>query len=191
MGVCYIQMGRHLWYGDKSALRLLVPQAALTKSRNDKKKIVKMFAFVVVIFMVCWAPYHIYFIYCYHNPSVTSYTYIGHIYLGFYWLAMSNTCVNPIIYYWMNRRFRAYFNQVLCCVPNIISKTAKTQWNRQSQSVNKVKFFLQFLQSSRLTSSDSGFRCHLCTEVGIKVLRKLISSHVWRSVSGPRVLQVL
>ena len=141
MGVCYIQMGRHLWYGDKSALRLLVPQAALTKAKNDKKKIVKMFAFVVVIFMVCWAPYHIYFIYCYHNPSVTSYRYIGHIYLGFYWLAMSNTCVNPIIYYWMNRRFRAYFNQVLCCVPNIISKTAKNQWNRQSQSVNKVKFF--------------------------------------------------
>ena len=139
MGVCYIQMGRRLWNGDKSALALLVPQAALTKSRNDKKKIVKMFAFVVVIFMVCWAPYHIYFIYCYHNPSVTRNPYIGHIYLGFYWLAMSNTCVNPIIYYWMNQRFRAYFNQVLCCVPSIISRTAKSQWSRQSQSVNQVK----------------------------------------------------
>ena len=59
--------------------------------------------------------------------------YIGHVYLAFYWLAMSNTCVNPIIYYVMNTRFRAYFNQVLCCVPNCITMTAKTQWNRSSQ----------------------------------------------------------
>lgn len=133
MGICYIQMGRNLWRGDKSALSLLVPQVALTKSRNDKKKIVKMFAFVVVIFMVCWAPYHIYFIFSYHYPSIMRTSYIGHIYLSFYWLAMSNTCVNPIIYYYMNQRFRTYFNQVLCCVPNYISKTAKTQWTAGSQ----------------------------------------------------------
>ena len=109
-------MGRHLWTGDKSALRLLVPQAAVTKSRNDKKKIVKMFALVILIFVVCWAPYHIYFIYSYHDPEITSYSYIGHIYLSFYWLAMSNTCVNPLIYYWMNQRFRAHFNQVQGCI---------------------------------------------------------------------------
>ena len=71
MGVCYTQMGRNLWTGDKSALSLLVPQAALTKSRSDKKKIVKMFAFTTVIFMVCWAPYHIYFILSYHLPGIT------------------------------------------------------------------------------------------------------------------------
>ena len=65
-----------------------------------------MFAVVVTIFMVCWAPYHMYFIYSYHNPNITKIPYISHIYLAFYWLAMSNTCVNPIIYYWMNRRFR-------------------------------------------------------------------------------------
>jgi hypothetical protein len=27
-----------------------------------------------------------------------------HMYLGFYWLAMANSCVNPFIYYWMNKR---------------------------------------------------------------------------------------
>ena len=64
--------------------------------------------------------------------------YIGHVYLAFYWLAMSNTCVNPIIYYVMNRRFRAYFNQVLCCVPNIIRKTAKNHWTRTSQRTAQV-----------------------------------------------------
>ena len=51
-----------------------MPQAAVTKSRNDKKKIVKMFALVIIIFVVCWAPYHIYFIYSYHNPQITKAT---------------------------------------------------------------------------------------------------------------------
>ena len=27
-----------------------------------------------------------------------------HMYLLFYWLAMANSCVNPIVYYWMNKR---------------------------------------------------------------------------------------
>ena len=66
-------------------------------------KIVKMFALVVAIFVICWAPYHIYFIITYHNPNIVKTKYIGHIYLLFYWLAMCQTCVNPIIYYWMNR----------------------------------------------------------------------------------------
>ena len=66
-------------------------------------QLVKMFAVVVVIFVICWAPYHIYFICSYHYPSITQISYIGHVYLLFYWLAMCQTCVNPIIYYWMNR----------------------------------------------------------------------------------------
>ena len=71
MGVCYVQMARHLCH--KSALSLMAGQgqAALARSRRDKMKIVKMLALVVVIFMVCWAPYHIYFILSYHYPAIT------------------------------------------------------------------------------------------------------------------------
>ena len=71
MAVCYVQMARHLC--TKSALSLMAGQgqAALARSRRDKMKIVKMFALVVVIFMVCWAPYHIYFILSYHYPAIT------------------------------------------------------------------------------------------------------------------------
>ena len=95
-----------------------------------------MFAVVVSIFLVCWGPYHIYFIYSYHYPSITKIPYISHIYLGFYWLAMSNTCVNPIIYYWMNRRFRAYFNTVLFCVPRVLKRATSRSWPIDGQSEN-------------------------------------------------------
>ena len=47
------------------------------------------------------------------------------MYLCFYWLAMSNSCVNPIIYYWMNARFRAYFNQIFCFLPIVVRKSVR------------------------------------------------------------------
>ena len=46
---------------------------------------------------------------------------------------MSNTCVNPIIYYWMNRKFRAYFNTVLFFIPrSLVRATPST--TRQDMS---------------------------------------------------------
>ena len=90
-------------------------------------QLVKMFAVVVTIFMVCWAPYHIYFIYSYHDPNITKIPYINHIYLAFYWLAMSNTCVNPIIYYWMNKRFRAYFDMIFFCLPRYLKRATSNR----------------------------------------------------------------
>ena len=92
-----------------------------------------MFALVVLIFVVCWAPYHIYFIYSYHNPQITRISYISHVYLAFYWLAMATTCVNPIIYYWMNKRFRAYFNMIFFFLPRYVSRAASTRWTLETR----------------------------------------------------------
>ena len=33
-------------------------------------QIVKMFAVVISIFVVCWAPYHVYFILVFHAPAI-------------------------------------------------------------------------------------------------------------------------
>ncbi|GBP95298.1 Tachykinin-like peptides receptor 99D [Eumeta japonica] len=74
-----------------------------------------MMIVVVVIFAVCWLPFHIYFIVTSYNPDVTTYPHIQEIYLGIYWLAMSNSMYNPIIYCWMNTKFRRGFKQVLWC----------------------------------------------------------------------------
>lgn len=77
-------------------------------------QVVRMFIAVVTIFAICWLPYHMFYVYAYHQPHITSTNVTPHLFLTFYWLAMSNSMVNPIIYYWMNRRFRHYFQRILC-----------------------------------------------------------------------------
>ena len=95
-----------------------------------------MCAVVVSIFAVCWAPYHIYFILIFHFPSIMKTFYAKNLYLSFYLLAMSNSCVNPIIYYWMNKRFRTYFNRVLCCIPCFLKQSSVNTYRRASSSLS-------------------------------------------------------
>jgi tachykinin-like receptor len=67
-------------------------------------QVVKMMIVVVSIFAVCWLPFHVYFIVTSLAPHLTKTNYIQEVFLGFYWLAMSNSMYNPIIYCWMNSR---------------------------------------------------------------------------------------
>ena len=48
-----------------------------------------MFGVVVAIFMVCWAPYHIYFILSFHFPQIARKEWISNVYL-----AVSKYCVH-------------------------------------------------------------------------------------------------
>ena len=49
----------------------LLPHPSVLRSRRERRRLAKMFGLVVAIFMVCWAPYHIYFILSYHLPGIT------------------------------------------------------------------------------------------------------------------------
>lgn len=110
---------------------------------NNNFQVVRMFIAVVSIFAICWLPYHMFYVYAYHNPMMTSSAYVPHLFLGFYFLAMSNTMVNPIIYYWMNRKFRHYFQEVMCfcCFQlwkiNSINKAQDIYLHQNSLSVER------------------------------------------------------
>ncbi|XP_012230891.1 tachykinin-like peptides receptor 86C [Linepithema humile] len=119
MAVCYTCMGLKLW-GSQSIGELTHYQR---ESMRSKRKVVKMFIVVVIIFAVCWLPYQGFFIFVYHYRHYVEKSYIQHIYLGFYWLAMSNSMVNPLIYCWMNNRFRVYFELVICKCYCLTSRT--------------------------------------------------------------------
>ncbi|XP_049806834.1 tachykinin-like peptides receptor 86C [Schistocerca nitens] len=118
MAVCYGLMGRQLW-GDRAIGENTERQQEAIRS---KRKVVRMLVLVVAIFASCWLPYHLYFVYAYHDPALATSSYVQNLYLGFYWLAMANAMVNPAIYYWMNNRFRLYFQRVLCSLCCCVSK---------------------------------------------------------------------
>ena len=79
-----------------------------------------MFGFVVVAFAICWLPYHAYFLYTYHHKDVVRSALTKHVYLGIYWVAMINTTINPMIYFWMNMTFRKYFLRAILYLPKLI-----------------------------------------------------------------------
>ena len=56
-----------------------VRQPAIARAVEKKRKIVKMSLIVVILFVVCWLPYHVYFILVFFIPglcrSCSSYTF--------------------------------------------------------------------------------------------------------------------
>ncbi|KAK3765565.1 hypothetical protein RRG08_067287 [Elysia crispata] len=132
LSATYVRIGWELW-GSKVIGETVPMQADRVKS---KRKVVKMMIAVVVIFGLCWLPTHIYFILTSIFTDIVYWTYIQQVYLLIYWLAMSNSMYNPIIYCLMNARFRAGFKSFFSiifrcgvCQPdmNLLRKT-NTEW---------------------------------------------------------------
>ena len=96
----YAAIGIELW-GSQAIGEATAVQAESIKS---KRRVVKMMIMVVTIFGVCWLPYHTYFIVSNVSPSINHSVHIQEIYLAIYWLAMSNSMYNPMIYCFMNNR---------------------------------------------------------------------------------------
>ncbi|XP_078049906.1 RYamide receptor [Augochlora pura] len=77
---------------------------------RNKMRVIKMFIIIVAVFALCWLPLQTYqFLqYCY---PINHYVYINYIYFVCDWLAMSNSCYNPLIYGIYNGKFRREFQQ--------------------------------------------------------------------------------
>ncbi|XP_078800215.1 substance-K receptor isoform X3 [Oryzias latipes] len=115
MLVTYSLVGRSLWGGH-------IPGEATDHYHSQitsKRKVVKMMVVVVVTFALCWLPYHVYFILGTFNIDIYKQHYIQQVYLAIFWLAMSSTMYNPIIYCCLNQRFRAGFRHAFAWCPFI------------------------------------------------------------------------
>ncbi|XP_066981472.1 tachykinin-like peptides receptor 99D isoform X1 [Macrobrachium rosenbergii] len=128
MGFTYARIGWTLW-GSRSIGEQTPRQV---ESIRSKRKVVKMMIVVVTIFGVCWLPYHAYFILANLMPEITHTAYIQETYLAIYWLAMSNSMYNPMIYCWLNNRFRNGFKKVFARVCTCI------QYDQEPVEVTRI-----------------------------------------------------
>ena len=86
-------------------INIIIPNHLILIYLSPFLQVVKMMIVVVIIFGVCWLPQHVFFLVTNKNEALSRYVHVQHIYLVIYWLAMSNSMYNPIIYCWMNARW--------------------------------------------------------------------------------------
>ncbi|XP_012514212.1 PREDICTED: substance-K receptor isoform X2 [Propithecus coquereli] len=114
MFVAYSIIGLTLW---RHAVPGHQAHGANLRHLQAKKKFVKTMVLVVVTFAVCWLPYHLYFILGSFQKDIYCHKFIQQVYLALFWLAMSSTMYNPIIYCCLNGRFRSGFRLAFRCCP--------------------------------------------------------------------------
>jgi hypothetical protein len=72
---------------------------------------------LVALFLICFLPIHIYFLWFYFNPdSQEDYNDFWNALkiVGFV-LAYTNSCINPVALYFISTKFRKHFDRVLFC----------------------------------------------------------------------------
>ncbi|XP_070543855.1 substance-P receptor-like [Ptychodera flava] len=115
MAISYTIVGIKLW-GSQT------PGECSHRHREQlraKRKVVKMMIFVLLVFAVCWLPLHIFLLLTRYHLYLYARKHMQQVYLGIFWLAMSNSMYNPFIYCWMNDRFRRGFKRALRFCPFI------------------------------------------------------------------------
>ncbi|XP_075972004.1 RYamide receptor-like [Anticarsia gemmatalis] len=90
-----------------------------TRLQHSKRKMIKMMVIVVTVFTICWLPLNMFIVlWTVHEQDESWGMWPGMPYVWFasHWLAMSHSCYNPIIYCYMNARYRRGFKQAFGCL---------------------------------------------------------------------------
>ncbi|KFB44300.1 AGAP001379-PA-like protein [Anopheles sinensis] len=119
ISICYVIIWKNVAYRN-------LPREMIINRKNDvfnrsKVKVIKMVFVVIITFAISWLP--LYAIFCFvkfagdlvYDDAVQSF--ILTILPVAQWLGASNSCINPILYAFMNRKFRAGFKKLFhsCC----------------------------------------------------------------------------
>ncbi|XP_053211251.1 RYamide receptor-like isoform X3 [Panonychus citri] len=104
----------------------------------SKRKMIKMMITCVTAFTLCWLPFNTFIVVGDNYPDIFSYPHIIYVWFACHWLAMSHACCNPIIYCWMNTRFREGFKYIFRFLP-FIKNTCKPDFMLSSTSALSSK----------------------------------------------------
>ena len=116
-----------------------------------KKKVIRMLIIVVVVFVVCWLPMHMYQMVVSVSIVVsTRVPYWGHyviIYIS-YWLSQANSAINPWLYIGLNGKMKAAFKNMIRCrheeitgrgQPFLALNTRKNEMNSTKNTMMEAK----------------------------------------------------
>lgn len=119
MTYSYTHICRRLWsvmHNRKSEfpLSLQQPTVYLDASANKMSQVIRMLIVVVIIFVLCWTPILVINVLTAFKVIPTlNYGHLKAIKTTFHLFSYANSCVNPIIYGFMSRNFRASFKAAL------------------------------------------------------------------------------
>ncbi|XP_017082898.2 RYamide receptor [Drosophila eugracilis] len=85
---------------------------------RSKRKMVKMMLTVVIVFTICWLPFNILQLLL-NDEEFARWDPLPYVWFAFHWLAMSHSCYNPVIYCYMNARFRSGFLEIMHRIPGL------------------------------------------------------------------------
>ncbi|XP_071440058.1 tachykinin-like peptides receptor 99D [Hetaerina americana] len=133
ISVAYAKVGLRLWGATTPGTAQRRRDANVLK---NKKRVIKMLFIVVALFAVCWLPLQTYNVMQGIFPHINHYKYINIIWFCCDWLAMSNSCCNPIIYGIYSDKFKTEFARRFR-----LSSTASSASTRTQTSLRSVNSF--------------------------------------------------
>ncbi|XP_059219982.1 RYamide receptor isoform X2 [Stomoxys calcitrans] len=111
---------------------------------RSKRKMIKMMVTVVIVFTMCWLPFNILSLLL-NDEEVRMWGALPYAWFAVHWLAMSHSCYNPIIYCYMNARFRGGFLQIIYRVPGLrrcccLRRYLHTRGDRSYETTGEMTF---------------------------------------------------
>ncbi|XP_046392000.1 substance-K receptor-like [Ischnura elegans] len=131
ISVAYAKVGMRLWGATTPGTAQRRRDANLLK---NKKRVIKMLFIVVALFALCWLPLQTYNVMQAIFPHINQYKYINIIWFCCDWLAMSNSCCNPIIYGIYSDKFKTEFARRFRLSSTASSMSTRTQTSLRSVS---------------------------------------------------------
>ncbi|XP_064099025.1 RYamide receptor-like [Macrobrachium nipponense] len=112
--------------------------ARANRVARSKKKTIKMMVTVVLVYTLCWLPFNTLMV-IRGILDIDNWPHMLYVWAFFHWLAMSHTCYNPLILFWMNTKFRLGFYCVahkLPCFRSLVDGFVSKLHESESLRVN-------------------------------------------------------
>ncbi|KAG5318075.1 CCH2R protein, partial [Pseudoatta argentina] len=154
IAIFYLSMTWHLTLSTKN-MPCELPGSDLHEQIKARKRVGKMVVCFIIIFVICFLPYHIYVLWFHFNPTATDdfNSYWNTFRIFGFCLSFINSCVNPIALYLISRAFRQKFNKYLCCcLPDGSTVCGR---NRMESSITQENIFLQKSRRINETSTST------------------------------------